>query len=146
MTIVCTADTGGYGKMADFFTNVGGAAEAATNLNSAISSGFSMDYDGAKQLLTFAQGMQTAVAKVVRREDALAQVPQLGSTPAANVYKPYLPTVATDPEQGFLPVLAKIQQQLAQAVTNIQGSLTAYEQNEQGVTDGMVNIHPVETV
>jgi hypothetical protein len=126
-----------------FMSNVGGAVQHAADLNAAIGSGFSLDYEGAQQLLTFVTSMETAVAKVLRRADVLSQEPQLGSTPAANVYKPYLPSIATDPGQGFLPVMAKLQQQLNQAATNIQGSLTEYEQNEQNVTGSMVNIHPV---
>jgi hypothetical protein len=125
--------------------NIGAIDTAATNLNTAISGGYSMDYEGAQQLLKFVQGMRTAVTKVISTSHELSQTPQLGTTPAANVYKPYLSTVATDPTQGFVPVISKIKNQLDQAATNIQGSITAYEQSDQSAADGLVNIHAIET-
>ncbi|HEX3786212.1 MAG TPA: hypothetical protein VHX38_41740 [Pseudonocardiaceae bacterium] len=127
------------------FENIGAIDTAATNLNSAISGGYSMDYEGALQLQKFVKGMQTAVEEILFKSNELSQTPELGSTPAANVYKPYLPTVATDPEQGFVPVISKVKDQLDQAANNIQGSITAYEQSDQSAADGLLNIHAIET-
>jgi hypothetical protein len=124
--------------------NYGAIDTAATNLNNAINGGFSVTREGVQQLLTFVQGMQVAAEKVLRRSAVLSQPPQLGSTPAANVYKPYLPTIATDPTQGLIPVLTNAKQQLDQAATSLQGSLAAYEQNEQNVAGSLVNVSRVE--
>lgn len=133
--------------MADWFAQgVGGMLDAATNLNSAIGKGFSVDYEGATQLANFVKGLQTSARNVLQRTNTLAQTPQLGTTPAANVYKPYLPTVATDQAQGLVPNTAKLAQQLEQAASNIQKSIAAYEQTDDGSRTGMVNIQKIETV
>ncbi|TCO65638.1 hypothetical protein [Actinocrispum wychmicini] len=117
-----------------------GLLSAVGSLNSAIDKGVYMDYEGAKQLLTFVQHNQAAVAKVRARGDRLAQVPQLGDTPAANVYMPYLPTVATDQTQGLLPTLKQLQDRLDAAASNIQKSIDLYQQTDHGHGVSMVHI------
>lgn len=133
--------------MADGFAQgVSGMLDAATSLNTAIGQGFQVDYEGATQLANFVNGLQSAARNVLNRGHRVSQTPQLGSTPAANVYKPYLPTVATDQAQGALPNMQKLREQLDQATSNIQKSITAYEQADDGSRSGLVSIQKFETV
>lgn len=129
-----------------FASGVGAMLDAATSLNSAIGQGFSLDYEGATKLATFVNGMQTAARSALRLGDQMSQVPMLGSTPAANVYKPYLPTVATDKDLGFLSNMRKLQDQLEEAASNIQKSIAAYEQADAGNHANLVSIQKYETV
>jgi hypothetical protein len=123
---------------------IGGGASgmltAATQLNDAISGGFSMNYEGVQALLTYTKNLQQAVARALASQATLSQTPQLGATPAANTFKPYLPTIATDSSQGLIPVLQKLAQQLEQSATNLQNSLNAYERADKGNRSSMVNV------
>jgi hypothetical protein len=113
---------------------------AATQLNSAISDGFSMNYEGVQALLTYTKGLQKAVASAIQNENFLTETPQLGSTPAASTFKPFLPTAATNPDQGLLPVLKKLHDQLNTSVTNLQSSLNNYEYADKGNQSRMVSV------
>lgn len=133
--------------MADMFASMSsGMLDAATSLNRAISGSFSIDIEGAQQLLTFVKGMQQAVAQVRENSMTMSETPQLGTTPAANTYKSYLPTIATDQHQGLVPVMDKLHQQLNQAATNIQNSIAQYKESDQGSQQGFLNIHNVFAV
>jgi hypothetical protein len=113
---------------------------AATQLNSAISDGFTMNYEGVQALLTYTQGLQKAVNEALFKQNVLAQTPPLGSTPAANTFKPFLSTAATDPTQGLVPVLKKLHDQLGDSVTNLKNSLANYEYADKGNQSRMVSV------
>lgn len=122
---------------------VGAMVDAATSLNSAIGQGISVDYEGALQLANFVNGMQQAVGTVLARGKVLAQTPQLGTTPAATVYKPFLPTIATDHDQGLLPNVERLQEQLNSAASDIQRSIAAYEGADAASRGTLVHIQNV---
>ena len=70
---------------------------AATQLNDAFNSGsVSMTPEGVQALITYTQGLQTAVAESIAQQSFLSQAPKLGSTPAAGTFTSYLPTIATE--------------------------------------------------
>jgi hypothetical protein len=113
---------------------------AATQLNSAISDGFTMNYEGVQALLTYTKGLQTAVNEALANQHNLIQTPKLGGTPAANTFKSYLPTLASDKDQGLVPVLTKLYGQLQQSATNLQNSLNNYENADKGNQARMVSV------
>jgi len=119
-----------------------GMLTAATQLNDAINSGsMSMSVEGVQALITYTKNLQSAVNAAIFNQVNLSQTPKLGSTPAASTYTSYLPTIATDPDQGILPVLQKLHAQLDQSVTNLQNSLNAVQQADQDNQNAMVQIH-----
>jgi hypothetical protein len=75
--------------------------------------------------------LSKAVGTALDRAAFLGQEPALGTTPAANVYKPFLATVATDPAQGAVPVLRKLQKDLTDAHAAIQKATQNYQATEQ---------------
>jgi hypothetical protein len=113
---------------------------AATQLNSAISDGFSMNYEGVQALLTYTKNLQKAVASALQEQNSLGQAPSLGTTPAANTFKPFLSTAATNPDQGLVPVLQKLHDQLNSSVTNLRNSLNNYENADKGNQSRMVSV------
>jgi hypothetical protein len=52
-------------------------------------------------------GLHEQVVNAIARSDVLGQEPPLGATPAAQVYKPFLATIATDPSPGVPTCHAK---------------------------------------
>lgn len=118
-----------------------GMLTAATQLNDAIKGGgFSMSVESVQALITYTQGLQIAVARAISQELEISQTPKLGTTPAANTYTPYLPTIATNADQGLIPVLKNLAQQLDQTMTSLRTSLANYQQTEQANQNAMVNI------
>ncbi|HEX4703772.1 MAG TPA: hypothetical protein VH352_16700 [Pseudonocardiaceae bacterium] len=86
------ADPGG-GAFAGIGVAIGGIVEAANN-------GFGISENGGKPLINAVDDLKAAVEKALLRSSELSRQPALGTTPAANVYKPFLATVASDPAQG----------------------------------------------
>ncbi len=55
----------------------------------------------------------------------------MGTTPNAKVCKPFVATVASDPAQGAIPVLKKLQLTLNDAHTAIQKAMANYQATER---------------
>jgi hypothetical protein len=58
-------------------------------------------------------------------------------TPAAQVYEPFLATVATDPVQGFIPALQRLQKDLEDTKDMIKKSMETYQATDHGNMQGI---------
>src|SRR5882724_852700 len=119
----------------------GGAGAAFAGIGSAVSdivlaanNGFGISENGGQALINAIGDLSKAVEAALGRVSNLGQEPALGTTPAANVYKPFLATVATDPAQGAVPVLRKLQKDLTDAHAAIQKAMRNYQAAEQANT------------
>jgi hypothetical protein len=111
------------------FAGIGTAIDAiATAANSG---GFGISHDGGQALINAIDDLHTAVTVALRKADQLRSEPALGTTPAANVYKPFLATVASDPVQGAIPVFKKLQTDLVNAHAAIQKAMQNFQETEQ---------------
>jgi hypothetical protein len=97
----------------------------------ASSGGFGISANGGNALLTAIDDLKHAVESALRDSAMLAQQPALGTTPAANVYKPFLATVASDPVQGAIPALKKLQTDLTSAHAAIKKAMDNFHATEQ---------------
>jgi hypothetical protein len=79
------------------------------------------------------------VVNALTGADVLGQEPPLGTTPAAQVYKPFLATIATDPTQGFLPAMQKLKSDLEDAKELIRKSMATYRETDQVSAHGVNN-------
>lgn len=118
------ADPGG-GAFAGFTTAVDAIATYAS------SGGFGISQDGGQALINAIDELKSAVETALGHSSFLGQEPALGSTPAAGVYKPFLATVATDPVQGAVPALRKLQTDLTNAHAAIQRAMQNYQATEE---------------
>lgn len=110
-----------------------GVTQAVSDLKTAAGQGFTVSEQGGQALLTAIQTLQGKVAHHLQKLSALEQRPlPLGTTPAADTYRPFLATVVTDPDHGAGPALKKLQQQLQDAHNAIQKSMVAYQQTDHG--------------
>jgi hypothetical protein len=126
-------DPGGGGSnageaFAGIGTAIGGIVAAADN------GGFGISHDGGQALINAIDDLHTAVTNALRKSTQLEQQPPLGTTPAANVYKPFLATVASDPAQGALPVFKKLQTDLVNAHAAIKKAMQNFQETEQANT------------
>jgi len=121
-------ETGGGAAFAGMTTAIDAITTAAN------SGGFGISANGGQPLLNAITDLQHTVETALGHSSYLAHEPGLGTTPAANVYKPFLPTVATDPVQGAIPALKKLQIDLVNAHAAIQKAMQNFQETEQANT------------
>lgn len=108
-----------------------GISAAVGQLTAASNAGFTVSDEGGQALLNAIDTLHTKVVGHLRKAGELTQVLPLGSSPAANTYKPFLSTIASDPVQGAVPVLKQLKQDLETAHDAIQKNMASYQQTEQ---------------
>jgi hypothetical protein len=109
-----------------------GISDAVTGIQLAANEGFAISEEGGQPLLDAIEDLAREVATALGKESVLGSHLPLGSTPNANVYKPFLASVATDPVQGAVPVLRNLHDQLATAHSAIKQAMTNYANTDQG--------------
>lgn len=114
-----------------------GIGDAAQQLKTAADQGFTVEGPGADAMINAVVEMQRTVYEALDNAELLAQVPALGETPAAQVYKPFMATIATDPAQGFIPFMQRLQQDLADVEASLRKSMTAYQDSDQTGANGI---------
>lgn len=120
------ADPGGGGAA---LAGMGATIDAITT--AANSGGFGISANGGQPLLNAISDLQHSVESALRDAALLEKQPALGTTPAANVYKPFLATIASDPVQGAIPALKKLQTDLVNAHAAIKKAMDNFQQTEQ---------------
>jgi len=124
--------------MADaFFAGLSGISDAVARFSAAASAGVGVNESGGQALLKAIDTMHDGVTDALAKADRLAQEPPLGTTPAAQVYKPFLATIATDPVQGFIPAMRKFQEDLVTFRADVEKSMATYEEVDQGARQGI---------
>lgn len=126
------ADPGGGGGFQGISAAVGGIV-AASN------AGFTISENGGQSLLNAIDELKTGVEEALRKSSQLEAQPHLGTTPAAKVYKPFIATVASDPAQGAIPALRKLQADLNNAHAAIQKAMANYQSTDQGAASNVNN-------
>ena len=128
------ADPGGGGvnNASAAFAGIGTAIGSI--MTAADSGSFGISHDGGQALINAIDDLHTAVTSALRKSKQLEKQPALGTTPAANVYKPFLATVASDPAQGALPVFKKLQTDLVNAHAAIKKAMQNFQETEHANT------------
>lgn len=120
-------------EMVDGSAGFAGISTAVDELVAATQGGgFSISENGGQALLNAIHDLQTEVSSALAHASNLEQTLPLGSTPNANIYKPFIATVASDPTQGAITVLKKLQTDLEDARTAIQKSISNLRETDQG--------------
>lgn len=102
------------------------------NLKAASAQGFSVSEAGGNALIAAIDTMHNGVTEALGQSAIIGQEPPLGTTPAAQVYKPFLATIATDPDQGFVTAMRKLKVDLEDAKELIRKSMDTYKASDQG--------------
>jgi hypothetical protein len=112
---------------------------AVSGLVAASETGFTISENGAKPLLDAIEDLAGVVAGAMGQSSVLTSHLPLGGTPNATVYKPFLATIATDPEQGAIPALRKLHGDLTNAHTAIKKAMDNYREVEARNTSAVRN-------
>lgn len=123
---------GGGGGGGNASASFAGISAAVGGIVSAVNAGFTISENGGQPLLNAIQDLQTEVRTALRNSSILESHLPLGSTPNATIYKPFLATVASDPSQGAIPALKKLQTDLNNAHDAIQKAMNNYHATDQG--------------
>ncbi|MGQ0840660.1 hypothetical protein [Actinokineospora sp.] len=114
-----------------------GINNAAQQLKAAAKEGFTVAGPGAQVMIDAVIEMQDVVREALANADRFGQEPALGQTPAAQVYKPFMASIATDRVQGFVPFMQGLQRDLADVEASLRQSMTAYQDSDETGASGI---------
>lgn len=115
-----------------------GITTAVDSLVAAGSAGFALSDNGGQPLINAIEALQTEVRQALNNSQVLEDQPQLGSTPNAKVFKPFLATIASDPHQGAIAVLKQLQDDLTRAEAVIKQAMKNFHETD---TDAATNVN-----
>jgi hypothetical protein len=128
-------ETGGGGGSAGFQ----GITTAVDSLVAAGSAGFALSENGGQPLIAAIQSLQAEVRSALGKSKQLEAQPPLGNTPNAKVYKPFLATIASDPDQGAITVLRKLQDDLNRAEAVVKQAMKNFDEADTGSATNINN-------
>ncbi|MFC6090323.1 hypothetical protein [Saccharothrix lopnurensis] len=120
--------------MADLFHGLMGVTGAISQFSTAVTGGFTIDEGAGGALIRSIQEISYDLKEELQKTDRLKQEPPLGTTPAAQVYKPFLASIAGDPVQGGAVVLAKLLEELERLRGLVERAVADYQAAEREKT------------
>jgi hypothetical protein len=94
--------------------------------------GFTVDPQGGQYLIGALKDMLTQVESAIVSANEVATELPLGTSPGAQVYKPFFASVASDPQQGAVTAWKQLQQDLTDGINTIQTAMNNYQQTDTG--------------
>ncbi|MFI9818655.1 hypothetical protein [Saccharothrix variisporea] len=113
------------------FAGLRGISDAAASFSTLVAGGVGVNEHGGQALIKAIDKMLDGVTRALRQSHIIGQEPPLGTTPAAQVYKPYLATIATDPVQGFITAAQELKEKLVQMRSDVEQAMAVYQTTEQ---------------
>jgi hypothetical protein len=123
--------------MEGLLAGISGMSAAVSQFGAATAAGFTISAKGGEALIQAIDRMVQQSDRLNLDIDRLSLEPPLGTTPAARVYKPFLASVASDPDQGFKPAVAKFRADLIQLKTQLTQAMGHYRTTDQDAGDGV---------
>jgi hypothetical protein len=110
---------------------------SAKSFAAAAGKGFHMEPQAAATLINACRDSLNELNQVQTHLTAVAQAPQLGQTPGAQVIAPFTQNVATDTD-GIFPALQNLQKTLQDMIQAYQKASTDYAKTEELVQQAML--------
>lgn len=120
-----------------FFAGMKGISDAAASFSSSVAAGVGVNEHGGQALIKAIDRMYRGVTNALQKSEIISQEPPLGTTPAAQVYKPYLATIATDPVQGFITAAQELKKKLEQMRSDVEKAMAAYQATDEDAKQGI---------
>jgi len=122
----------------DLWASVSGFGDALSSLKAVgAAGGWAINESGGQALISAATDLYDELGEHLDDARRLGQELPLGTTPAAQVYKPYQATVATDPHQGLIPVLTKLREEALEFRTEVEKAMAAYKSTDESSQQGI---------
>ncbi|MFD5831554.1 hypothetical protein [Lentzea sp. NPDC060358] len=120
------------------FAGMKGISDSIARFSASVAAGVGVSDSGGQALITAVEKMHDGITEALKRADYLSAEPPLGTTPAAQIYKPFLASIATDPAQGFITAAKEFQKDLEQMRSDVEKAMAAYktadEDSKQGIS------------
>ncbi|MFD7656070.1 hypothetical protein ACFV4N_19040 [Actinosynnema sp. NPDC059797] len=126
--------------MSDLFQGLTGLGAAISQANNAMGHGFTISADAGEPLIAVLARFQQTVERLQHDLDRLATEPPLGTTPAAQVYKPFLASIAGDPVQGSNAVLRNLQKELVHMSKRIHQAMELYATTDRNSANDLSKV------
>ena len=124
--------------MAEIWSSIGGFGDALNSLKAVgASGGWAINESGGRALISAAQELYEELGAILAQTDQLSEELPLGTTPAAQVYKPFMATVASDPAQGAVTVLTKLREEALEFKGEVEKAMAAYESADEAGQQGI---------
>lgn len=120
-----------------FFAGMKGISDSVAAFSASVADGVGVNEHGGQALIKAIDKMYDGITRALGRSDIISQQPPLGTTPAAQVYKPYLATIATDPAQGFITAAKELQKKLEQMRSDVEKAMAAYQATDENAKQGI---------
>ena len=120
-----------------FFAGMQGISDSAASFSASVAVGVGVNESGGQALIKAIDRMLKGVDKALRKSEVLSQEPPLGTTPAAQVYKPFLASIAADPAQGFVPAAKKLQADLERMRSDVERAMATYQASDENAKQGI---------
>jgi hypothetical protein len=120
-----------------FFSGMRGISESVAAFSASVAAGVGVNEQGGRALIKAVDKMHKGISDALQKTEFLSQEPPLGTTPAAQVYKPFLATIATDPAQGFITAAKQFQKELEQMRADVEKAMAAYQTADQDAKQGI---------
>lgn len=119
------------------FAGMKGISDSAASFSASVAAGVGVSDSGGQALIKAIEKMHDGVTKALKKADYLSAEPPLGTTPAAQVYKPFLASIATDPAQGFITAAKQFQKDLEQMRSDVEKAMAAYKTADEDAKQGI---------
>ncbi|SDH57775.1 hypothetical protein SAMN05216553_13021 [Lentzea fradiae] len=119
------------------FAGMQGISDSAVRFSASVAAGVGVSESGGQALIKAVDRMLKGVDKALRKSEVLSQEPPLGTTPAAQVYKPFLASIAADPAQGFVPAAKKLQADLERMRSDVERAMATYQASDENAKQGI---------
>ncbi|RKT57336.1 hypothetical protein [Saccharothrix australiensis] len=116
---------------------VSGMSTAVERFQAATAAGFTISRDGGAALIAAIDDMLQGTEEALAGAHFLSRQPPLGTTPAAEVYKPFLASIAADSDQGFIPAVLKLQDDLTRLRANVAEAMGLYWSTDEDRAHGL---------
>lgn len=124
--------------MTEFWSSVGGFGDALDSLKAVgAQGGWAINESGGQALISAATDLYDELGEILVDAGNLALELPLGTTPAAQIYKPFLATVASDPHQGAITALTKLREEALEFKGEIEKAMAAYEATDERSQQGI---------
>lgn len=115
-----------------------GFSEGVSALKSAAASGgFTVSGEGVQVLLDAANELYDDLDAMDLEINRLGQKWPIGTTPAAEVYKPHFAATATDGHQGLVVAVKKLKEDLRSIRESLEKTRSSYEQSDESGVQGV---------
>ena len=116
-----------------------GFSEGVASLKQATSDGFAVSGEGVQVLLDAVNEFYEELDEMSGEIRFLGEEWPIGTTPAAQLYRPHFAATAKDPQQGVVAAVNKLKEELRAIRESLEKARASYTHADEGGRQGVKN-------